>query len=98
MRNLSQIGLFVVIIVYGGIISNERQQGTAVLILTKPVSRAGFVVAKVAVHGFFLSLVLGVTTALTWLVTLVVFREAPAGALWAAHSPGSCWSSCTWLW
>jgi len=82
IRNLSQIGLFVVIIVYGGIISNERQQGTAVLVLTKPVSRTGFVVAKVIVHALYLGLVLSATTALTWLVTRVVFGEAPAGALW----------------
>src|SRR5450759_639652 len=46
IKNLSQIALFALIIMYGSVISSETKSGTAVLVLTKPVSRTAFVIAK----------------------------------------------------
>jgi len=37
VKNLSQIGLFAVIIIYGSIVSGEVRSGTAALVLTKPL-------------------------------------------------------------
>src|SRR5665811_1041646 len=56
IKNLSQIALFALIITYGGIISTETKSGTAVLVLTKPVSRTAFIVAKATVHSVFLAI------------------------------------------
>lgn len=84
LKSLSQIGLFALIIIYGGLVSSERRSGTAVLVLTKPVSRRAFVVAKVLVHALFLTAVVVLGTALTWAETAVLFGSAPAEALWAA--------------
>ncbi len=84
IKNLSQIAFFAVVIIYGGLISSERKAGTAILVLTKPISRATFVTAKAFVHMVFLSLVTVVGTALTWGITQVVFGIAPGGPLWQA--------------
>lgn len=82
IKNLSQIGLFVLIIIYGGLVSSEVRSGTAVFVLTKPVSRAAFVVIKAAIHSAFLVVVLVAGTLITWGTTAVVFEEAPGSMLW----------------
>ena len=84
IKNLSQIALFAIIIIYGGIVSSESKSGTAILVLTKPVSRAAFVVAKALVHSAFLALTVAAGTLITWGGTALMFGTAPAGALFAA--------------
>jgi ABC-2 type transport system permease protein len=83
-KNLSQIALFALIVIYGSIISSERKSGTAVLVLTKPLSRTSFVVAKAAVHSAFLAVLVVAGTLITWGVTAAVFGQAPGSALWSA--------------
>ncbi|BCW06108.1 MULTISPECIES: ABC transporter permease subunit [Micrococcaceae] len=82
VKNLSQIILFAVIIMYGGMVSTEVREGTAAFVLTKPVRRSTFITAKAAVHGLFLAIAFGLGTLATWLVTQLVFGDAPAGRLW----------------
>jgi ABC-2 type transport system permease protein len=84
IKNLSQIALFAVIIMYGGIVSSESKSGTAILVLTKPVSRAAFVAAKALVHSTFLAVTVLAGTLITWAGTVWMFGTAPAGALFAA--------------
>lgn len=84
VKNLSQIVLLAVIIAYGGIVSGEVRSGTAVLVLTKPLSRTALVVAKAAVHAAFLVLVVALGALLTWALTWAIFGSAPAAALWGA--------------
>jgi ABC-2 type transport system permease protein len=47
LKSLSQMVLIAVVITGAGAVSGERSSGTAILTLTKPVSRAGFVLAKI---------------------------------------------------
>jgi ABC-2 type transport system permease protein len=84
IKNLSQITLVVLIIIYGGIVSAETRSGTAILVLTKPVSRGAFVVVKAVVHSLFLAVLVVLGTLLTWAVTAVVFGTSPGGPLWAS--------------
>jgi ABC-2 type transport system permease protein len=84
IKNLSQIALFALIIIYGSIVSAETKSGTAVLVLTKPVSRTAFVVAKAAVHSVFLGVLVLMATLLTWGITAAVFSKAPGSALWSS--------------
>jgi ABC-2 type transport system permease protein len=84
VKNLSQIALFAIIIIYGGIVSSERKSGTAALVLTKPVSRAAFIAAKMLVHSAFLAVTVTVGTLITWGGTALMFGEAPAAPLFAA--------------
>jgi ABC-2 type transport system permease protein len=84
IKNLSQIGIFAIIIIYGSLISAERKSGTAILVLTKPLSRTSFVIAKATVHAAFLVVSVGVTTVVTWSMTTLVFNRSPGYALWWA--------------
>ncbi len=84
IKNLSQIGLFAIIIIYGGLISSERKSGTAILVLTKPLSRTSYVFAKAAVHFVFVAVAVGITTVVTWDMTRLVFGKSPGGPLWSA--------------
>lgn len=89
IKNLSGTALFVLIIVYGSIISAERKSGTAVLVLTKPVSRTAFIIAKAVVHSAFLAALVVAGTLVTWGITAAIFAQAPGSALWS--------SSLVWL-
>ncbi|MGZ4588183.1 MAG: ABC transporter permease, partial [Mycobacteriaceae bacterium] len=84
IKNLSQIALFALIIIYGSIVSSESKSGTAVLVLTKPVSPTAFVIAKAAVHSAFLAVLVVTGTLVTWALTAAVFGQAPGSALWAS--------------
>lgn len=84
VKNLSQIALFALIIIYGGIVSAECKSGTAALVLTKPVSRAAFVTAKMLVHSGFMIVTTVFGTLVTWAITYAVFAEAPARPLWTS--------------
>jgi ABC-2 type transport system permease protein len=84
IKNLSQIALFALIIIYGGIVSAECRSGTAILVLTKPVSRSAFVVVKATVNSAFVAVLLAVGTLATWGLTAAMFGSAPAPALWSA--------------
>jgi ABC-2 type transport system permease protein len=84
VKNLSQILLVAVIIVYGGLVSGEVRSGTVVLVLTKPLSRQAFITIKAAVHSLFLAAIVTIGTLLTWALTWLVFGSAPGSDLWKA--------------
>lgn len=81
VKNLAQIATYALVIILGGLISSERKGGTAVLVLTKPVTRAAFVLAKFTSQAVLLVSTTVLGAACTWLVTLAVFGEAPLGVL-----------------
>jgi ABC-2 type transport system permease protein len=83
-KNLSQLVLFAVIIMFGGAVSAEKKAGTAILVLTKPLSRAAFVTAKFVSQALLLVVTVTIGALLTWGVTYAVFGEAPIGTLAAA--------------
>jgi ABC-2 type transport system permease protein len=82
IKNLTQITLFALIIIEGGIVSSEVTSGTAILLLTKPLSRVAFVVVKAVVHSVFLAVLLVLGTLVSWGLTAVVFGAAPAAPIW----------------
>ena len=84
IKNLSQVTLFAIIIIYGGIVSSEVRNGTVLLVLTKPLSRGAFVAVKVVVNCVFVAVLLCLGTLLTWALTMAVFGKAQAGPLWSA--------------
>jgi ABC-2 type transport system permease protein len=80
--NLAQLAMLTILVAGAGMVSSELKSGTGPLVLTKPVSRTAFVVAKTTSH---LGLVL-IATVLATLVcvgtTVAVFGGAgPAGRL-----------------
>ena len=80
-KNLAQLVTYALVITLGGLVSSERKGGTAVLVLTKPVTRAAFVLAKFVSQAALLAVTTLLGAAATWLVTLAAFGEAPLGVL-----------------
>ena len=92
MKNLDQLVLLAVIIAGAGIISSERNSGTAALVLTKPLSRAEFVLAKVVSQQGLLIVATAVSAAVCIGMTTLLFGTSPirgfveAVALWTVYA------------
>jgi ABC-2 type transport system permease protein len=92
LKNLNQFILIAVIIAGAGAVSGERASGTAILALTKPLSRGAFVVAKIFSQLMLLVAATVLGTAACLAMTAVVFhgsdpaRLATAVALWLLYA------------
>ncbi len=73
LGNLAQVALLAVIIAGAAAVASERRAGTAVLMLTKPLSRAGFVLAKAVVAIGLLVVATAVGSALCVVTTIALF-------------------------
>jgi ABC-2 type transport system permease protein len=73
LSNLAQLVVIALIIATAAAISSERKSGTAVLMLTKPLSRAGFVVAKAVSHFVVLIAATAAASAICIAVTIALF-------------------------
>jgi ABC-2 type transport system permease protein len=83
-KNLGQLVMFALILMLGGAVSGEHRAGTTTLVLTKPLSRASFIVAKVLANIGLVVVTTLVGAAVTWVGTRLFFPEAPPGPLLAA--------------
>jgi ABC-2 type transport system permease protein len=81
VKNLQQFVLIAVVIAGAGVVSGERSSGTAVLALTKPLSRGAFVVAKILSQSALLVAATVLGTAACLVMTAVVFDTADAARL-----------------
>jgi ABC-2 type transport system permease protein len=92
LKNLNQFVLIAVIIAGAGVVSGERSSGTAILALTKPLSRRAFVFAKILSQVALLTAATVLGAAACLAVTAVVFgaaypaRVATAMALWLLYA------------
>jgi ABC-2 type transport system permease protein len=92
IKNLDQFVLIAVVITGAGVISGERSSGTAILALTKPLSRGAFVLAKILSQAMLLAAATTLGTAACMIVTAAVFDGAVAGrivtavALWLLYA------------
>lgn len=84
IKNLDQFVLIAVVITGAGVVSGERSSGTAILALTKPLSRGAFVLAKIVSQLTLLVAATALGTAACVLVTAAVFEGAVAGKVIAA--------------
>jgi len=74
--NLIQVVLMVVIISVAGIVSAELRSGTAILMLTKPLSRMSFVLAKVAMKIILVVVSGSVGILVCWASAQIFFDNA----------------------
>jgi len=74
VKNTSQFGVFLAVLLAMGALSREKERGTAAMILSKPASRASFLLAKFVA----LTLVFGLSLTLAGLAcyyyTIVLFK------------------------
>jgi ABC-2 type transport system permease protein len=92
LKNLNQFVLLAVVIAGAGTVSGERASGTAILALTKPLSRGAFVIAKILSQLTLLVAATALGTAACLAMTEVVFpgsdaaRLVTAVALWQLYA------------
>ena len=92
IKNLDQFVLIAVVITGAGVVSGERSSGTAILALTKPLSRGAFVVAKILSQVALLVAATALGTAACLALTAVVFDGSHAAgmvtavALWLLYA------------
>ncbi len=73
---IGQIGVLLAVLMAMGSIANERRHGTAVITLSKPVSRAAFVNAKLIANSLTFLVSLVVSSLVCYLYTVLLIEEA----------------------
>jgi ABC-2 type transport system permease protein len=77
VKNLGQFGLLIAILVCMGAVATEKERGTAGFVLTKPVGRGPFLMAKAASIGMLLGAGIAAGYALAWIYTAALFEALP---------------------
>lgn len=80
LKNLTQIGILGIILTLMGTVAREKEHNTAILILTKPASRAAFVVAKAAAAALLVTFATALGYAACLYYTLQLFPDVPVAA------------------
>jgi ABC-2 type transport system permease protein len=78
---LSSLVVLSIVSVTSGIVSSEVRSGTAVLVVTKPVSRRAFVLSKIISQSAIVIVATLVGTAIFALITSAVFGNLPVAHL-----------------
>ena len=76
-KNLNQIGIVAVVLVFMGSVAEEKHRGTAIMVLSKPVSKAAFVLAKFGAAALLVLFSLIPAHLACYIYTKVLFGEAP---------------------
>jgi ABC-2 type transport system permease protein len=84
MGNLVQLALLAVIVTGAGVVTGERRSGTAALMLSKPLTRAGFIVAKALSSLLILFASTALGAAICVLVTVILFDSAHVASFLAS--------------
>jgi ABC-2 type transport system permease protein len=79
LKNLSQIGLFLVILLAMGSVALEKERGTAAMLFTMPVQRSAFILAKWLASEAVLALGLLLGAIGCYVYTAVLFEPLPLG-------------------
>ncbi len=80
LGNLAQLALLVVIITGAAAVAGERRGGTAVLVLTKPLSRTSFVWSKIVANLVIVLVATALGAALCIAVTIALFDTSHIAA------------------
>jgi ABC-2 type transport system permease protein len=83
-KNLGQFGGLIAVLLAMGAVATEKERGTAAMLLSKPVGRAGFLVAKLVAIGLTLGVATAIASAGAWFYTLVLFEPLPVAGVAAA--------------
>jgi ABC-2 type transport system permease protein len=86
IKNLAQMGVLLVVFASAGLIANERSSGTAALVVTKPVSRSAFSVAKYVAQALLVAASTVIGTLVVLAGTWAIFGEAPLEGIVAASA------------
>jgi ABC-2 type transport system permease protein len=74
IKNLSQFGLLTAVLLAMGSVAGEMERGTAAFVLSKPVSRAAFLAAKLTGLAFTLATAVLICGLAAYVYTLLLFE------------------------
>ncbi len=79
LKNVSQFGILAAILLAMGSVATEKERGTAAFVLSKPASRAAFLVAKIVAIALDLFLAVAAAGVTGFGYTAYLFSAPPAG-------------------
>jgi len=79
VKNTSQVGVLLAVLLAMGALAQEKERGTAVMVLSKPVSRANFLLGKFVALTLVFGLCLALAGLACYYYTMVLF-EGSGGA------------------
>jgi len=85
VKNLSQFGILLALLMSMGSVAQEKERGTAALILTRPVPRGTFLLAKFAGLALTFAVSLLLAGLGCWFYTYLLFEALPWGAFLAQN-------------
>lgn len=77
IKNLSQFTILFAILLPMGSVSGEKERGTAALVLSKPLPRGAFLLAKAAAYGLVFALSLLIAGLAGYYYTALLFEALP---------------------
>jgi ABC-2 type transport system permease protein len=85
IKNMSQFGILLAVLMSMGAVTQEKERGTATMILTHPVSRWTFLLAKFAALGVTFTASLALSALGCWYYTLLLFDALAWGPFLALN-------------
>jgi ABC-2 type transport system permease protein len=83
LKNISQLGLVLALLLTMGTVAREKETGTAAMMLVKPLSRGSFLAAKFIVLAGTFAIGIAIAAAGAWYYTRLLFGPLDV-ARWAA--------------
>jgi ABC-2 type transport system permease protein len=75
IKNISQIAILVLVFVVAGAVSDEKNRKTLEILLTKPVSRAAFILSKFKSYFISIATIFVISSAIFYLYTASTFTS-----------------------
>ena len=85
-KNIQQMGLIVVLLVFSGVLTNELSRGTLVLLLTKGLPRQTVILAKYAAMLVLWTMSVAISHVVTWVYTVYLFPDNLSQNLFSPRS------------
>ncbi|MBU4225219.1 MAG: ABC transporter permease [Chloroflexi bacterium] len=85
IKNMSQFGILLALLMTMGMVAQEKERGTAALMLTRPVSRGTFLLAKFMAQALTFAASLILAALGCWYYTLLLFEALPWGPFLALN-------------
>jgi ABC-2 type transport system permease protein len=79
LKNVAGTGIFVAILLPMGMVAREKERGTAAFVLTKPISRAAFLGAKLVALLALLGVGVLLAAVVTYIYTAILFEPISFG-------------------
>jgi ABC-2 type transport system permease protein len=85
VKNMSQFGILLAVLMSMGVVAQEKERGTAAMLLTHPVSRLNFLLAKFFALGIVFAVSLVVAGLGCWYYTMLLFEAPDPGSFLALN-------------